>query len=64
MDWSLISNRIKPKISNLPGALYGIYIDGELASEAKIKGGDDLQISVTVNGVPKDVVIMTLGNGY
>lgn len=64
MGWSLTSNRIKPKISNLPGAFYGIYIDGELASEAEIKGGDDLQISVTVDGIPEDVVILTLGNGY
>lgn len=64
MDWSLTSNRIKPKISNLPAAFYGIYIDGELANKANIKRGDDLQISVTVDGVPKDVVILTLGNGY
>lgn len=64
MNQPLTSSRINPKISNLPGDLYGIYINGELTREVKINRGDEFQTSITVDGNPKDLVIMSLTKGY
>lgn len=32
--------------------------------EVKINGGDEFQTSITVDGNPKDLVIMSLSKGY